>query len=87
MHTNMLGTKTGLGTSIVAAVIANVSQIEVGLRIAASCIGIIAGIYAILNYHFDLKRKRTQDEIKTPKPPGPHSDKRGNWLPRSRKLH
>lgn len=57
MNQHALGTKLGTGTSLAAVSVAWLPHIETALRIGASAIAIIAGIYAILNYRADLKRK------------------------------
>ena len=48
----------GTGTSILGAITAWLPQLEAAVRIGASLIAIIAGIYAILNYAADLKHKK-----------------------------
>ena len=60
VHTNMFGAKLGLGTSVTTAIVAWLPHVETALRIGAGSVAIIAGIYAILNYHADLKRKRSK---------------------------
>lgn len=66
MTHNMLGTKMASGTSMFAAVVAWLPQLEAGLRVGASVIAIVAGVYAILNYRADLRAKR-EDSIKRSK--------------------
>jgi len=66
-QTNMFGTKMGAGTSMISAIVAWLPHIETALRIGASFVAIVAGLYAILNYHADYKRKQKHEEKQHPK--------------------
>lgn len=59
---SMFGTKMGAGTSILGAITAWLPHLETTLRIGASIVAIVAGLYAILNYAADLKNKRQNHE-------------------------
>lgn len=56
-QTSMLGTKMGAATSMIGTIVAWLPHVETAMRIGASAIAIVAGIYAILNYRADLKAK------------------------------
>lgn len=64
MDQHSIGTRIGAVTSFAATFVAWIPQIEAALRVCASFIAIIAGIYAILNYRADLKRKQNDKHHK-----------------------
>ena len=52
----------GTFTSIGSAAVSMVSQLEVYLRIAGLCVGLLVGIVTLLSVYHDLRRKQKEQK-------------------------
>ena len=52
----------GTFTSIGSAAVSMVSQLEVYLRIAGLCVGLLVGVVTLLSVYHDLRRKQKEQK-------------------------
>jgi amino acid permease len=52
----------GTVTSIGSAAVSMVSQLEVYLRIAGLCVGLLVGVVTLLSVYHDLRRKQKENK-------------------------
>jgi hypothetical protein len=52
----------GTFTSIGSAAVSMVSQLEVYLRIAGLCVGLLVGVVTLLSVYHDLRRKQKENK-------------------------
>jgi amino acid permease len=65
LHSHMSTVERGvLGTfaSLGSAAVSMVSQLEVYLRVAGLCVGLLVGIVTLLSVYHDLRRKQKENK-------------------------